>query len=196
MRLICALLLAGILAAAAATAPFAADRPTPVALVIGNANYPDNDSVLNDAANDARDVADEPRRDGFAVETGINLTGEAMRQALERLYGRIERGGIALLFYGGFGVQTATRQTYLLPVDAQIWTEADVARDGFNLESVLDQMNSHGAAIKIAARCLQAQPVRAALPPLFRGPCRGGDAGRHARALLHGGRLGRQHQPQ
>ena len=130
--------------------PFAADRPTPVALVIGNANYPDNDSVLNDAANDARDVADELRRDGFAVETGINLAGEAMRQALERLYGRIERGGIALLFYGGFGVQTTTRQTYLLPVDAQIWTKADVARDGFNLESVLDQMNSHGAAIKIA----------------------------------------------
>jgi hypothetical protein len=53
--------------------------------------YPDNDSVLNDAANDARDVADELRRDGFAVETGINLTGEAMRQALERLYGESNR---------------------------------------------------------------------------------------------------------
>ena len=148
MRLICALLLAGILAAAAATASFAADRPTPVALVIGNANYPDNDSVLNDAANDARDVAEELRRDGFAVEIGINLTGEAI--GARAVVWRIEQGGIALLFYGGFGVQTTTRQTYLLPVDAQIWTEADVARDRFDLESVLDQMNSHGAAIKIA----------------------------------------------
>jgi hypothetical protein len=37
-----------------------------------------------------------------------------------------------------------------LPVDAQIWTEADVAHDGLNLETILDQMNSRGAAIKIA----------------------------------------------
>ena len=150
MRLICALLLTGILAATANTGCFAADRPARVALVIGNANYPDNDSVLSDAANDARDVADELIRDGFVVEKGINLTGEAMRQALARLYGRIERGGIALLFFDGFGIQTTTRQTYLLPVDAQIWREADVAHDGFDLETILDQMNSRGAAIKIA----------------------------------------------
>src|ERR1700741_3286041 len=150
MRLICALLLTGILAATANTGCLAADRPARVALVIGNANYPDNDSALSDAANDARDVADELIRDGFAVEKGINLTGEAMRQALERFYGRIENGGIALLFFDGFGIQTTTRQTYLLPIDAQIWTEADVTHDGFDLESILDQMNSRGAAIKIA----------------------------------------------
>jgi hypothetical protein len=42
-----------------------------------------------------------------------------MRQALERLSGRIAPGGIALLFSDGFGIQTTTRQTYLLPVDAQ-----------------------------------------------------------------------------
>ena len=150
MRFICALLLTGILAAVADGACFAADQPARVALVIGNANYPDNDSVLNDAANDARDVADELTRDGFAVEKGINLSGEAMRQALERFYGRIERGGIALLFFDGFGVQTTTRQTFLLPVDAQIWAEADVAHDGFNLETILDQMNSRGATVKVA----------------------------------------------
>jgi len=88
MRLICALLLTGILAAAAVPAGFAADHPARVALVIGNANYPDNDSALNEAANDARDVAGELTREGFAVEKGINLSGEAMRQALERFYGR------------------------------------------------------------------------------------------------------------
>ncbi len=147
MRLICALLLTGILAATANPACLAADHPGRVALVIGNANYyPDNDSVLNDAA----DVADELTRDGFAVEKGINLSGEAMRQALERFYGRIERGSIALLFFDCFGLQTTMRQTFLLPVDAQIWAEEDVAHDGFNLETILDQMNSRGAAVKIA----------------------------------------------
>ncbi len=150
MRLICALLLTGILAVLADTACFAAGHPARVALVIGNANYPDNDSALNDAANDARDVALELTRDGFAVEKGIDLSGEAMRQALDRFYARIERGAIALLFFDGFGIQTTTRQTFLLPVDAQIWAEADVAHDGLNLETILDQMNSRGAAVKIA----------------------------------------------
>jgi hypothetical protein len=75
MRLICALLLTVILAATAGTASFAADHPTPVALVIGDANYPDNDSVLNDTTYDAGDVADELGRDGFAVETDIKTLG-------------------------------------------------------------------------------------------------------------------------
>jgi len=123
--------------------------PAKLALVIGNAKYPDNDIPMNDAANDAQDVADELRRDGFDVERSLNLTGDAMRQALSRFYAKIQPGSVALLFFDGFGVQSA-RQTYLLPVDAQIWVEADVVRDGFNLETILNEMNTRGATVKIA----------------------------------------------
>ena len=42
------------------------------------------------------------------------------------------------------------RQIYLIPADAQIWREADVARDGTNLETVLADMNGQGAAVKLA----------------------------------------------
>ena len=35
-------------------------------------------------------------------------------------------------------------------MDAQIWTEADVRRDGFSLETVLGDINSRGAGVKIA----------------------------------------------
>ena len=102
-----------------------------------------------DAANDAQDMADELKRDGFDVEKDINLTGDGMRQALDRFYAKIQQqGGLALIFFSGFGVQSS-RQSYLLPVDAQIWVEGDVVRDGFNLEAILDQMNSHGATIKV-----------------------------------------------
>ncbi len=38
----------------------------------------------------------------------------------------------------------------MIPVDAQIWTEADVRRDGFGLETVLGEINSRGAGVKIA----------------------------------------------
>jgi tetratricopeptide (TPR) repeat protein len=123
--------------------------PAKLALVIGNAKYPDNDLPMSDATNDAQDVADELRRDGFDVERGLNLTGDAMRQALSRFYAKIQPGSVALLFFDGFGVQSA-RQTFLLPVDAQIWVEADVTRDGFNLETILSEMNARGATVKIA----------------------------------------------
>jgi uncharacterized caspase-like protein/lipoprotein NlpI len=118
-------------------------------LVIGNAKYPDNESPLKEPINDARDVSDELKRDGFVVETGENLTGDAMRRALDKLYARVKPGSVVLIFFSGFGVQSA-RQTFLLPVDAQIWTEADVRRDGFSLETILGEVNSRGAGVKIA----------------------------------------------
>jgi hypothetical protein len=119
------------------------------ALVIGNAKYPDAEAPLREPINDARDIAEELKRDGFSVESGENLTGEAMRRAFERFYGKIKPGSVALIFFSGFGVQSS-RQSYMIPVDAQIWTEADVRRDGFSLETILGEINSRGAGVKIA----------------------------------------------
>src|SRR6201987_2692070 len=124
----------------------AADR---FALVIGNAKYPDADDPLKEPINDARDVADELKRDGFTVDVGDNLTGDGMRKAFDRLYGHIKPGSVALIFFSGFGIQS-NRQSYLIPVDAQIWTEAEVRRDGFSLETVLNEINNRGAGVKIA----------------------------------------------
>jgi len=129
-----------------AAADNGADR---FALVIGNSKYPDAEAPLKEPINDARDVADELKRDGFNVEVGENLTGEGMRRAFDRLYGRIKPGSVVLVFFSGFGVQSS-RQSYMIPIDAQIWTEADVRRDGFSLETVLGEINSRGAGVKIA----------------------------------------------
>lgn len=119
------------------------------ALVIGNAKYPDADSPLKEPINDARDIADELKRDGFSVEVGENLTGDGMRRAFDKLYGKIKPGSVALIFYSGFGIQSA-RQSYMIPVDAQIWTESDVRRDGFSIETILGELNTRGAGVKIA----------------------------------------------
>ena len=119
------------------------------ALVIGNAKYPDAEAPLKEPINDARDIANELRRDGFNVEVGENLNIDGMRRAFDRLYGRIKPGSVVLLFFSGFGVQAA-RQSYMIPVDAQIWTEPDVRRDGFSLEAVLGEINNRSAGVKIA----------------------------------------------
>ena len=136
----------GFVGASIVPAAAAGDR---FALVIGNAKYPDAEAPLKEPINDARDVAEELKRDGFNVEIGENLTGEAMRRAFDRFYGKVKPGSVALVFFSGFGVQSS-RQSYMIPVDAQIWTEADVRRDGFSLETVLGEINSRGAGVKIA----------------------------------------------
>jgi hypothetical protein len=146
MRMRLAWLLVLIFSVAPAAPSAAADR---FALVIGNAKYPDAEAPLKEPINDARDIADELKRDGFTVDVGENLTGDGMRRAFDKLYGRIKPGSIALVFFSGFGVQSS-RQSYMIPVDAQIWTEPDVRRDGFSLETVLGEINSRGAGVKIA----------------------------------------------
>ena len=147
MKIRLALLLTLFFSVASVAPSFAAGER--YALVIGNAKYPDAEAPLKEPINDARDIAEELKRDGFNVDIGENLTGEQMRRAFERLYGKIKPGAVALIFFSGFGVQSS-RQSYMIPVDAQIWTEPDVRRDGFSLETVLGEINSRGAGVKIA----------------------------------------------
>src|ERR1700751_5208774 len=147
MKICLALLLALIISVASpAPSSAAGDR---YALVIGNAKYPDADMPLKEPVNDARDVADELKRDGFKVEIGENLNGDGMRRAFDRLYGKIKPGDAVLLFFSGYGIQS-NRQSYMMPVDCQLWQESDVRRDGFSLENVLGKISNRGAGVKIA----------------------------------------------
>jgi hypothetical protein len=41
-------------------------------------------------------------------------------------------------------------RNYFVPIGAQIWTEADVVRDGVSIESVLAALNASGARVKLA----------------------------------------------
>jgi len=143
------LVLLTLLTAPAIRAHAADDRGARVALVVGNAKYPDAEKPLKQPVNDARDLVDELERDGFDVDVGENLNGDAMRRAFDRLYNRVKPGSVALVFFSGFGIQSG-RQSYMIPVDAQIWTEPDVRRDGISLETVLGELNSRGATVKIA----------------------------------------------
>src|SRR2546421_7668505 len=150
MRIRVALLVVLMMSAVPMVPSVAAEKSADrFALVIGNAKYPDAEAPLKEPINDARDVADELKRDGFNVEVGENLTGEARRRAFDRLDGKIKPGSVVLVFFSGFGVQSS-RQSFMIPVDAQIWTEADVRRDGFSLETILGEINNRGAGVKIA----------------------------------------------
>src|ERR1700680_2366375 len=104
MRIRLALLVTLILSVAPVVPSVAAGADR-FALVIGNAKYPDAEAPLKEPINDARDVADELKRDGFNVDIGENLTGDGMRRAFDRLYGRIKPGSVELIFFSGVGVR-------------------------------------------------------------------------------------------
>jgi len=125
------------------------DTGTRIALVIGNAKYPDADSPLKEPIADMRAMADELKHSGFEVAQGENLGRDAMQKAIDKLYSQIKPGSVVMLFFSGFAIQSG-RQTFMIPVDGQLWTEADVRRDGFNLDNMLGEINSRGAGVKIA----------------------------------------------
>jgi hypothetical protein len=124
IRLSLLALLAFLLTPMVPSAATAADR---FALVIGNAKYPDADAPLKEPINDARSMADELKRDGFTVETGENLTGEGMRKALDRLYGHIKPGNVALIFFSGFGIQSNRQSGAMASASKRCWANSTTA---------------------------------------------------------------------
>src|SRR5437879_12599940 len=97
MKIRLALLLTLFFFVASLASSFAAGER--YALVIGNAKYPDAEAPLKEPINDARDIAEELKRDGFNVDIGENLTGEHMRRAFARLYCRIKPCSVAVIFF-------------------------------------------------------------------------------------------------
>src|SRR4051794_30676828 len=119
-----------------------------LALVIGNGHYPDANAPLTQSINDARALSSSLRKNGFDVDMVEDATKDDMVRAVNRLKSRIKRDTVVMLFFGGYGVQ-AGRESYMLPVDAVIWKENDVRRQGVSIEGVLDMMKEQGAKAKL-----------------------------------------------
>lgn len=124
------------------------NKASRVALVIGNGRYPDANAPLAQPINDARALTSALRSDGFDVDVVEDATKDDMRRAIDRMKGKIKPGSVVMLYFGGFGVQVG-RESYLIPVDAAIWKEADIRRDGVSIESLLDAMKERGAQAKL-----------------------------------------------
>ena len=121
---------------------------TRLALVIGNGHYPDASAPLTQSINDARALSSRLRKSGFDVDMVEDATRDDMVRAVNRLKSRIKHDTTVMLFFGGYGVQ-AGRESYMLPVDAAIWKESDVRRQGVSIDGVLEMMKAQGAKAKL-----------------------------------------------
>jgi len=119
-----------------------------VALVIGNGHYPDASAPLAQPINDARGLTAALRTKGFDVDVIEDATKDDMARAIARLKAKIKPDTVVMLFFGGYGVQVG-RESFMIPVDARIWKEADVRRDGVSIEQVLNAMTEKGAKAKL-----------------------------------------------
>jgi uncharacterized caspase-like protein len=119
-----------------------------VALVIGNGHYPDASAPLAQPINDARGLTAALRGKGFDVDVVEDATRDDMDRAIARLKDKIKPDTVVMLFFGGYGVQVG-RESFMIPVDARIWKETDVRRDGVSIEQVLDAMTEKGAKAKL-----------------------------------------------
>lgn len=119
-----------------------------IALVIGNGHYPDANAPLTQPINDARALTSALRHDGFDVDVVEDATRDDLARAVQRLKARIKPDSTVMLYFGGYGVQVG-RESYMIPVDAAIWKEADIRRDGVSIEAVLDVMKEKGAHAKL-----------------------------------------------
>jgi len=126
----------------------AVKRAPRLALVIGNGHYPDAGAPLTQPINDARALTAALRRNGFDVDVVEDASRDDMDRAVDRLKAKISSDSVVMLYFGGYGVQVG-RESYMIPVDAAIWKEADVRRDGLSIEAVLDVMKERGARAKL-----------------------------------------------
>jgi len=124
-----------------------------IALVIGNGAYTKAPPLKN-PPNDARDMAATLRTLGFDVTSGINVNQRDMKRLIREFGQKLKAGGSGLFYYAGHGVQSKGRN-YLVPVDADIQSEAEVEDSGVDASLVLNYMDDaqNGLNIVILDAC-------------------------------------------
>lgn len=106
-----------------------------VALVVGNARYPE--FPLNNPEHDARLIAQTLRTLDFEVSEHLNLGARDFKRVLREFARSMDDDRVASVFYyAGHGVQIGGRN-YLLPVDIALRDEAEVRDEAIDLQEAL-----------------------------------------------------------
>ena len=113
----------------------AQDQARRVALVIGNGNYRSAPPLTN-PINDANAISQALTRLGFDVIEGYDLDHARTQETLRRFAAELETADIGLFYYAGHGLQVYERN-YIVPVDAQLTSVADLYFEGVDMAVVL-----------------------------------------------------------
>ncbi len=122
---------------------FAADR---VALVIGNNDYSDGGNFpdLNNCLGDARLIELTLKSVGFEVILVENATLSEMDDALLNFEGEIKKGGTALVYFAGHGIEY-NGQNYLMASNAELKARSRLSEEALKAETFASAMILAGA---------------------------------------------------
>ncbi|NBO15409.1 MAG: hypothetical protein EBV20_09795 [Betaproteobacteria bacterium] len=139
----------------AQSAPPPASNPAPsiirsnerrIALVIGNGAY--TVRPLNNPVNDANDISAALKRSGFQVIDVRNANLTQMRAKIREFGDQLINSDVGLVYYSGHGVELKGRN-YLIPVNADIQREDEIADQGLDAGLILEKMNTAGKGVNI-----------------------------------------------
>src|SRR6516164_1104521 len=141
-----------------------------VALVVGNAGY--QVGALATPANDAGLVAQTLQAAGFDVVGARDLDQDSLRRAFRDFLEKATAAGpdtVAFVYVSGYGVQLEG-ENYVVPVDAKIARDSDVAAEAIRLSDYIRPL----AALKLKASIVvldaaRANPFAKSGPPLAGG---------------------------
>src|SRR3984957_17032814 len=109
-----------------------------VALVIGNGAY-QNAIHLDNAAFDARAVADAFRKLGFQVVDGYDLDIDQMRSKVSEFSAALSESKSAVIYYAGHGI-SVDEENYLVPTDIVLKSPTNLDLNAISVSLLLKQM--------------------------------------------------------
>ena len=128
---------ASILVSAVTVSAQASREEQRTALVIGNSTY--RETPLRNPVNDARAMGKTLGALGFTVLAHENANKRTMEAAIIEFGRRLAEGGVGFFYYAGHGLQVRGRN-YLVPVDADIDSEAITRIAAVDVDLLLEQM--------------------------------------------------------
>jgi hypothetical protein len=122
-------------------------RAPKMALVMGNSKY--KEAPLKNPANDARAIADALKASGFDVTMKVDAGKADMAAAVQAYVQALAtKKSVGLFYYDGHGIQLAWKN-YMLPVDADIDTIADVQKQAVEVHALMEGLTKAGNPMNV-----------------------------------------------
>ena len=117
-----------------------------IALVIGNANYANG--PLKNPINDATDISVALKLSGFEVIDQRNASLIDMTRAIRQFGDKLLNADVGLVYFSGHGIEAKGRN-YLIPVNATMLREDEIAFQSIDANLILEKMNTANKSVNI-----------------------------------------------
>ncbi len=133
-------MISGILTPLTGHAAITGSTANRLALVIGNSKYA-NLTPLDSPGNDAREIARVLRTLKFKVTLKTDLDLRAMQKAIKDFGKSLKKGGVALFYYSGHGLQVDL-VNYLIPIGGAVKYAEDIPASSIDANAVLREFRA------------------------------------------------------